>query len=96
MIITLDGFYAFSKKGLLEEIRGSKKFVPLYEEQERIRKEALKIGKLEGLREGKKLRMEKGFDKGIKNVAKQLKKNGASVELIIKSTGLSKEEIEKL
>jgi len=29
MIFTLDGDYAFSKKGLMEAIRGSKKFVPL-------------------------------------------------------------------
>ncbi len=96
LIITLDGFYPFSKKGLLEEIRGSKKFVPLYKEQERIRKEALKIGKLEGLREGKKLGMEKGEKKKALAMAKESLKEGLSIELISKLTGLSKEEIEKL
>jgi len=96
LIFTLDGYYAFSKKGLMEEIRGSKKFVPLYKEQEMIRKEALKIGKKEGLKEGKKLGMEKGMEKEKVKIAKQLKKNGASIELIAKSTGLSKEEIEQL
>jgi hypothetical protein len=30
------------------------------------------------------------------DIAKELKKNGASIELIMKSTKLSKEEIEKL
>ncbi len=96
LIITLDGFYAFSKKGLLEEIRGSKKFVPLYKEQERIRKEALKIGKLEGLREGKKLGMEKGAKGKALEMAKKMKQKGESIKKIVEYTGLSKEEIEKL
>jgi DNA repair protein RadC len=76
LIITLDGYYAFSKKGLLEEIRGSKKFVPLYKEQERIRKEALKIGKREGLREGKQIGLERGVKKGKKEGKKDGLKEG--------------------
>ena len=31
-----------------------------------------------------------------KKIAKELKKNGVSIELIVKSTGLTKAEIEKL
>ena len=92
LIFTLDGYYAFSTKGLMEEIRGSKKFVPAYKEQEMIRKEALKIGRKEGIKEGKKL----GLEKGMEKVAKKSLKEGLSIDLISKLTGLSKEEIKKL
>ncbi len=132
MIFTLDGYYAFSKKGLMEEIRGSKKFVPLYIEQERIRKEAMKLGWTDGLKEGKQIGLERGLKKGKKEGLKEGKKGGLkegkeigmkkgiekgkkegakdkaiemakksleeglSRELIVKLTGLSKKEIEKL
>ncbi len=92
LIITLDGFYAFSKKGLMEEIRGSKKFVPLYKEKEMIRKEALKIGKMQGLKEGKQIG--KGREKI--RMAKKLKKKGININIIAETSGLSKEEIERL
>lgn len=116
LIFTLDGFYAFSRKGLMAEIRGSKKYVPLYKEKESIRKEALRIGKEEGLKEGKQIGLERGLKKGKKEglkegkkdglkegkkdmaikVAKKSLKEGLSIELISKLTGLSKAEIEKL
>ena len=35
-------------------------------------------------------------EKGVLKVAKSLKENGADLDLIMKSTGLSKEEIELL
>jgi hypothetical protein len=35
-------------------------------------------------------------EEGKKVVAKQLKKNGISLEIIIKTTGLTKEQIEEL
>ncbi len=92
LIFTPDGYYAFSKKGLMEEIRGSKKYVPLYKEKEMLRKEALKIGKKEGLKEGKKM----GAEKEKVKMAKKMKKDGELIEKISRYTGLSKEEIEKL
>lgn len=46
----------------------------------------------EGLKEG----MEKGMEKRNIEIAKELKKNSVPIEVIIQSTGLSKEEIEKL
>lgn len=61
LIFTMDGYYAFSQKGLKENVRGSKKFVPLYKEQERIRKEAMKLGWADGLKEGKKIGLERGI-----------------------------------
>jgi len=46
----------------------------------------------EGLKEG----MEKGMEKRNIEIAKELKNNGVSINIIIQSTGLSKEEIEIL
>ena len=40
--------------------------------------------------------MEKGMEKGMVKVAKKSIKEGLSIELISKLTGLSKEELEKL
>jgi len=46
----------------------------------------------EGLKEG----MEKGMEKRNIEIAKELKKNSVPIEIIVQSTGLSKEEIENL
>jgi predicted transposase/invertase (TIGR01784 family) len=50
--------------------------------------------------EGEKVGIEKGIDKGREkermDIAKKLKTEGINIEIIMKSTGLSKEEIEKL
>ena len=55
-----------------------------------------KVGEMKG----KKMGMEQGMEKGAKEktleIAKESLKEGLSIELIIKLTGLSKEEIEKL
>lgn len=37
-----------------------------------------------------------GKEEGRREIARELKKNGATIDLIVKSTGLTKEEIEKL
>ncbi len=81
LIFTLDGYYAFSKRGLMEEIRGSKKFVPLYKEQEMIRKEAMKLGWTDGLKEGKKIGLERGIKKGKKEGKKEGLKEGKQIGL---------------
>ena len=92
LIITPEHYYSFDDHGLMKVLRDSRKWVPPYKEEERIRKEALKIGKEAGLKEGKKLGEKK---KAIK-VAKKSLKEGLSIKLISKLTGLSKEEIENL
>lgn len=60
------------------------------------RKEGIKEGREEGIKEG----IEEGKVKGIKtateNIARNMKKEGFDIEMIIKVTKLSKEEIEKL
>ena len=39
---------------------------------------------------------EAGFDKGVKSIAKKMKEDNVDIEKIIKYTGLTKEEIEKI
>ena len=50
----------------------------------------------EGHKEGHKEGIEKGMEIRNIEIAKELKRNGVSVKIIIQSTGLSKEEIENL
>ena len=49
-------------------------------------------GREEGLEEG----LEKGRAEGVSNVARKLKADGMDIELIIKYSGLTREEIEAL
>jgi len=60
----------------------------LKSQKEEGRKEGRIEGKLEGRKEGK---LEERL-----TIAREFKKNGASLSLIIKCTGLTKEEIETL
>ena len=53
-------------------------------------------GKLEGLEQGIEQGIEKGVEQGIEHTARNMKNDGFTVEKIIKYTGLSKEQIEKL
>jgi predicted transposase/invertase (TIGR01784 family) len=61
---------------------------------------AFNDGKLEGLIEGKLEGLLEGKEAGLKEAriesARQLKALGVSIEIIMKSTNLSKEEIENL
>jgi predicted transposase/invertase (TIGR01784 family) len=96
LIISLEGYYSFSRKGEIKRLEKSKKYVPGYLEVERIQKEARRIGEEIGRKEG----MEKGVEKGKKEekieMAKKMKKKGEPIEKISEYTGLSKEEIEQL
>ena len=56
------------------------------------RKEGLEIGKKEGKKEGRK----EGHKKAQLEIAKELLKNHVAIEIIVKSTGLTKEEVEKI
>ena len=55
-------------------------------------KNSLDSAKEEGVIEG----IEKGIEKGKVEVAKNLIENNVSIEIIMKSTGLTKEQIEQL
>ena len=98
LIITTKDYMSFEYEGLMEELKKSVKWVPNYEVAEKIRREEAKIR-----RQAVKKALEKAAVKEAKalanrnlEIAKGLKKDGVSIEIIVKNTGLSKEEIEKL
>jgi predicted transposase/invertase (TIGR01784 family) len=68
------------------EVKGKKKGL----------EEGLKKGKKEGSKEGIEKGIEKGEKKAQIEIAKNLLNSGVNIELIIQSTGLSREAIEKL
>ncbi len=80
LIITLNSYLSFKNIGLLEELEQSTKYVPKYELERRIKKEASEIAK-------RKEKIE---------IAKQLKRKGIDNETIAFSTGLTVGEVEKL
>jgi predicted transposase/invertase (TIGR01784 family) len=80
----------------MAELRKSTKWVPTYIEIERIKKEALKLGEKKGRKEGLKEGKKKGKEQEKVKIAKKLKKNGVAIDVIVQSTGLSPDEIEKL
>lgn len=80
LIITLNSYLSFKNIGLLEELEQSTKYVPKYELERRIKKEAAEIAERK---------------KAIE-IAKQLKRKGIDNETITFSTGLTIEEVEKL
>ncbi len=60
------------------------------------RDEGKEEGRMEGRKEGRKEGIEEGRKERDIEIAKALKKNGISVEIIIQTTGLSKKEIENI
>ena len=58
--------------------------------------EGIEIGREEGRAEGFAEGMENGRAEGVSNVARKLKADGMDIDLIIKYSGLTREEIEKL
>jgi len=61
-----------------------------------IFQEVLEEGKEIGVKEGKEIGVKDGAESKAREMAKMLKENGVDIDLIAKSSGLSKEEIEKL
>ena len=84
----------------LKRLQKSKKYVPGYMQVEEIKKAAEKIGEERGEKRGIERGKKEGILEGAKGkvleMAKESLKEGLSIELISKLTGLSKEEIEKL
>jgi len=65
-------------------------YIPLWERDSH--EEGIKIGVEKGVKEG----IEEGEKKKAKEMAKKLKEKGIDTALISETSGLSKEEIEKL
>ncbi len=91
LIITPKSFLSFVDVGLFEELEKSMKWMPPYEiietirkEEQKIRKEAIQVAKVKG---GKNKAME---------MAKSLKQQKVEISIIVKASGLSAEEVEKL
>ena len=64
--------------------------------KERIKEVGRKEGRTSGLKQGRKEGRKEGISAGIKSVATNLLKNNAPIDLVMKSTGLSQKEINKL
>ena len=61
-----------------------------------VLKEKYNEGVAYGLEQGLERGLEQGLEQGITTVAKSLKNSGMDMDLIIKYTGLTKEQIMKL
>ncbi len=111
LVISENTYLSFSKTGRMKQLEESTKWVPAYElikrikkQEAELRKEAVKIakekgekdgikkGKIEGIAEGEKL----GIEKNKLEMAKQMRANNEPIEKIVLYTGLTKAEIEKL
>lgn len=88
LIISEKTYYSFADSGLLHTLSKSEKYVMPYKLKEKIRKEALAIGR------------ELGFKEGVEEktlfFAKVLKERGFAVKEIAALTGLSEAEVKKI
>jgi len=84
LIITTNSYMSFADTGLLEELRKSKKYVPMYKQIEELQQLAEELG------------MKKGVRKGVEAVAQRMKEKGISNDVIAEVTGLPLEVVGKL
>ena len=96
LIVTTGAFFSFRESGLLGRLRSSEKYALKEHEIIKIRKEAERIGEERGLKRGRKEGEKKGLEKKAIEMAKGLKKKGVDIDLISETSGLSREEIERL
>lgn len=80
LIINEKSYTSFADTGLLEELEESGRYIPNYQRQAQIKKEAAEIGKQEA----------------FKTVAREMKSRNVPIELITAYTGLPESEIKKL
>jgi DNA repair protein RadC len=93
IIITERKHFSFLDSGLLDVISKSEKYVVKFKkEEQRIRKEAEKIG----IRKGETKGMRIGHQRGREEMAKIMKKDGKTIEEIMRYTKLTKRQVERL
>ena len=80
LIISDKSYLSFKDIGLLDELKESTKYVPNYVLEQRIKKQVVKITE----------------QKRNIEIAKQLKRKGIEEAIIVESTGLTLEEVQKL
>ena len=101
LIISTENHYSFVDTDLFAELQKSTKWVPRYVLEDRLQEEKLKL-KSEIAQN--KLKEKKGINKGIEQgrkqekiqIAKEMKKESLEINTIVKLTGLSLEEIERI
>jgi DNA repair protein RadC len=84
LIITDKTYNSFSDTGIMNELERSTKYVPPYILQERIKKEAEKIGE------------ERAEKRKVKEFAQTLKNKDFPINLIVDLTGIAEAEAKKL
>lgn len=87
LIISDKSYLSFKDIGLLDELKKSTKYVPKYVLEQRFKKEATEIAE----RKNKVAIAKKTLE-----IAKAMKRNGADNQMIVASTGLALEEVQKL
>ena len=99
LIISTRSYLSFKDTGLMEKLEQSTEWVPQFELIERIKKEekklreqAVKTAEKKGVNKGKK----EGEKKRNLEIAKGMLKDKEPIEKIIKYTGLTRKEIEKI
>ncbi|NVO09328.1 MAG: DNA repair protein [Bacteroidales bacterium] len=99
LIISTKSYMSFANTGLLSELEKSTQWVPTFElierirtEEKKIREEAVRVAEEKGIKKGKL----EGEKKKAIEMARNSIKEGLPVELIVKLTGLTKKEIEKI
>ncbi len=81
IIISTETYFSFVQTGYFAVLIESEKFVTAYAKMDRLKEESYE----KGIGDGKK-------ERDIE-IAKELLKNGAEIDMIVKSTGLSKTQI---
>jgi len=95
IIISSGSFFSFEDAGIMKELLDSTKWVPKHEQEEMIKKEHARVLKA-AISVAKEEILEKGKKEGKIEIAKGLLDSGETIEFIMKSTGLSKEDIANL
>jgi DNA repair protein RadC len=106
VIITENSFYSFKSSGLLDRLEASNKYVlpfelekqfhdELEEEIKRVEKESKQKIK-ESLEKGLKEGVEQGRKQEVEQIARQMLQDGTPMEHIVRWTGLTDKEIQKL
>jgi len=107
MVISQKTYYSFLETGLFRVLQKSLKWVPgpeaveqVREEEREIREIACRAAKTEGIEIGLKAGNEAGRsvgkEQGLKEVAKKMRSEGEPLEKIMKYSGLTEKQIEKL
>jgi len=106
VIITENSYYSFKSSGLLDRLEASNKYVlpfelekqfhdELEEEIKRVEQESKKKIK-ESLKIGEEIGFKKGREQEVEQIARQMLKDGTPIDHIVRWTGLTEEEIQKI